>query len=205
MENSIAGALGTNMSIEENTANMIVDIGGGTSEAAVISLGGIVCKNSVRWGGDELNEAIISYIRRKFNFLIGERTAENIKIKVGLASPSLQQEYLEVLGSDLVTRMPRQLIINFSDIGSLLFEQLSQIVKTVKITIEETPVTLIPDILDNGIILTGGGALLKGFQKLIAEETKMPVFLAENCLDSVALGAGKMLSSMGLLKKIARN
>lgn len=205
VENSIAGALGTNMPIEENTANMIVDIGGGTSEVAVISLGGIICKNSLRLGGDKLNEVIISFIRREFNFLIGERTAETIKLKIGLASPPPQQKHLAIMGNDLVTRLPRQLILNASDINKILLEQLSIIVKTVKRTLEEMPVSLIPDILDNGITMTGGGALLGGLRSLLAEETKMPVFLAENCLDSVALGTGKMLSSLALLKRISEN
>ncbi|NLX90658.1 MAG: rod shape-determining protein [Firmicutes bacterium] len=203
VENSIAGALGTNLPIEENSASMIVDIGCGTTEVAVISLGGIVCWNSVRVGGDDLNNAVINYIRKKYNFLIGERTAEDIKIKIGLAPPSFQQNYLEVLGNDLVTRLPRKIDIKFPEIGKILGERISVIRKAIMMTLEETPVSLIPDILENGIILIGGGALLRGFQHLIAEETKMPVLLAENCLDSVALGTGKMLTDMALLKKIS--
>lgn len=203
VENSIAGALGANLPIEENNAGMIVDIGCGTTEIAVISLGGIICHNSTRVAGDELNEAVISYIRKKYNFLIGERTAEHIKMKVGLAPPSFQQNYLEVLGSDLVTRLPRKLDLKFHEIGKILAERISLIQKAIKTTLEETPVSLLPDILENGIILIGGGALLKGFQRLLAEETKMPVLIAENCLDSVALGTGKMLSDMALLKKIS--
>ncbi len=204
VENSIAGALGANMPIEENTANMIVDVGGGTSEVAVISLGGIVCKNSVRLGGDELNQTIINFIKKKYNFLIGEKSAEEIKIKIGLAS-SLQKEYLEVMGNDLVTRMPQKINVRVPEIGRVLFEQISLIIKAVKTTLEQTPVALIPDIMENGIILTGGGALLEGFPNLLAEETKMNVSLTENCLDTIALGAGKMLSSMALLKRIGQD
>ncbi|HHU76944.1 MAG TPA: rod shape-determining protein, partial [Firmicutes bacterium] len=202
VENSIAGALGMNVPIEDNAANMIVDLGGGTTEVAVISLGGIVCENSLRLGGDRLNETIINFIRRKFNFAIGERTAESIKLKVGLAIPPLQHDRLVVLGNDLVTRLPRQLTLNYSDIGKLLSEQLSTIVKTVIRTLEEMPVSLIPDILDNGITITGGGVLLNGFRSLLIKETGMPIFLAENCLDNVSLGTGKMLSSLALLGKI---
>ncbi len=205
VENSIAGALGLNLPIEENTANMIIDVGGGTSEAAVISLGGIVCKTSIRLGGDELNEAVSSFLRKKYKFLIGERTAEDIKIKVGLASPFFQKEHLEIMGSDLVTGMPKKIIVIFPEIGRVLFEQISLIVRTVQTTLEQTPVSLIPDIIDNGIIMTGGGALLKGLQNLVAQETKMNVYLADNCLDSVALGVGKMLSNMALLKRISQN
>ncbi len=203
VENSIAGALGSDLPIEENNANMIVDIGGGTSEVAVISLGGIVCRNSLRMGGDELNEAIINFIRRNFNFLIGERTAEAIKKNIGLAAP--QQRQLEIMGNDLITRLPRQLILNPADIGKLLLEQLCALVKTVKKTLEEMPVSLVPDILENGIIMTGGGALLNGLQGLLAKETGMPIFLAENCLDGVALGTGRLLSSLSLLKRISDN
>ncbi|MGI5882602.1 MAG: rod shape-determining protein [Dethiobacteria bacterium] len=202
VENPIAGALGMNMPIEENAANMIVDLGEGTAEVAVISLGGIVSKNSLRLGSGKLNETIISFIRREFNFSIGERTAESIKLKVGLATPPLQHDRLEIMGNDLVTRLPHRLTLNYSDIGKLLSEQLSTIIKTIKRTLEEMPVSLISDILDNGIIITGGGALLNGFRNLLIRETKMPVFLAENCLDNVSLGTGKMLSSLPLLEKI---
>lgn len=204
VENSIAGALGANLSLEENTANMIVDVGGGTSEVAVISLGGLVCKNSVRLGGDELDQTIINFIKRKYNFLIGEKTAEEIKIKIGLAS-SHQKEYLEITGNNLVTRMPHKINIHAPEIGRILFEQVSQIIKTVQTTLEQTPVALIPDIMENGIILTGGGALLDGFPNLLAEETKMNVSVVENCLDTIALGTGKILSRMALLKRIGQD
>lgn len=203
VENSIAGAMGINLPIEENEANMIVDIGGGTSEAAVITLGGIVSKNCVRLGGEQFNSAIRYYIRKKYSFLVGERTAEEIKIKIGSALRSSGKQQLQVRGIDLVRRMPGKLMLDSREIADVLSELVASIVKAVKKTLENTPAELINDIIVNGITMTGGGALLKDLHQAIAKETKIAVSLAENPLDSVALGTGKMLSSLDLLKNLA--
>lgn len=203
VENSIAGAMGINLPIEENEANMLVDIGGGTSEAAVITLGGIVSKNCVRLGGGEFNSAIRHYIRKKYNFLVGEGTAEEVKIKIGSALQSSGRQQLEVRGIDLVRRMPGRLMLDSGEITDVLFELVASIVNAIKKTLEDTPVELINDIIVNGITMTGGGALLKDLQQAITKETKIAVSLAENPLDSVVLGTGKMLSSLDLLKKLA--
>ncbi|MEW5919608.1 MAG: rod shape-determining protein [Bacillota bacterium] len=202
VENSIAGAMGINLPIEDNSANMIVDIGGGTSEAAVIALGGIVSKNCLRLGGEQFNDAIIQYIRKKYNFLVGERTAEDIKIKIGSAYSSSQNQPMEVRGTDLVSRMPGKLSLNSREIANVLSEIIESIIKVIKKTLEETPVELMTDIMSKGIVMTGGGALLTGFPDIVEKTTRLPVSLAEHPLDSVALGTGKMLSSMTLLKKI---
>lgn len=203
VENSIAGAMGINLPIEENEANIIVDIGGGTSEAAVITLGGIVSKNCVRLGGEQFNSAIRHYIRKKYSFLVGERTAEEIKIKIGSALHTASKQQLEVRGTDLVRRMPGRLLLDSWEIADVLSELVASIVKSIKKTIEDTPAELINDIIVNGIIMTGGGALLKDLPQAIAKETKIAVSLAENPLDSVVLGTGKMLSSLDLLKNLA--
>ena len=203
VENSIAGAMGINLPIEENEANMLVDIGGGTSEAAVITLGGIVSKNCVRLGGEEFNSAIRHYIRKKYNFLVGERTAEEIKIKIGSALHTSAKQQLEVRGMDLVRRMPGRIMLNSWEITDVLSELVASIIKAVKKTLEDTPVELINDIIVNGITITGGGALLKDLHRAITKETKIAVSLAENPLDSVAMGTGKILSSLDLLRKLA--
>lgn len=203
VENSIAGAMGINLPIEENEANMLVDIGGGTSEAAVITLGGIVSKNCVRLGGEEFNSAIRHYIRKKYNFLVGERTAEEIKIKIGSALHTSAKQQLEVRGTDLVRRMPGRIMLNSWEITDVLSELVASIIKAVKKTLEDTPVELINDIIVNGITITGGGALLKDLHRAITKETKIAVSLAENPLDSVAMGTGKILSSLDLLRKLA--
>lgn len=203
VENSLAGAMGIDLPIEENHANMIVDIGGGTTECAVIALGGIVSKNSIRLGGEHFSDAISQYVRKKYNFLVGERTSEEVKIQIGAALQKLPGQNMEVLGTDLSSRMPGRLIINSSEIGEVLFELVDTIIKMIKKTLEETPVELITDLMEKGIIMTGGGALLKDISSVIAEEINIPVSLVEYPLDSVALGTGKMLASMNLLKKLA--
>ena len=203
VENSIAGAVGINLPIEENEAIMLVDIGGGTSEAAVITLGGIVSKNCVRLGGEQFNSAIRHYIRKKYNFLVGERTAEEVKIKIGSALHTPGKQQLEVRGTDLMRRMPGKLILDSWEITDVLSELVASIIQAIKKTLEATPVELINDIIANGIIMTGGGALLKDLHRAITKETKIAVSLAENPLDSVAMGTGKMLSSLEMLKKLA--
>lgn len=204
IENSLAGAMGVNLPVEENSANMIVDIGGGTSEAAVISLGGIVSKQSIRIGGDEMNEAIRNYLKKKYNFLVGEKTAEAIKINIGSALQTPEQQPMKIKGTDLVSRMPKVITVKPREIKESLSEFVALIINAVRKTLEDTPIELAADIMDKGIIMTGGGSLLKGVDKVIAGEVKMPVYVAENPYDSVALGLGKILSSINLLKKLKK-
>jgi rod shape-determining protein MreB len=203
IEEPMAAAIGAGLPVEEPTGSMIVDIGGGTSEVAVISLGGIVTSKSIRVGGDELDESIINYIKKSYNLMIGERTAEEIKIKIGSACRTEEEEYIEIKGRDLVTGLPKNLTISSWEIEDALSEPVAAILETIKTTLERTPPELAADIMEKGIVMTGGGALLKGFDKLTAEETGMPVYLAENPLDCVVLGAGKALSALNLLKNVA--
>jgi len=203
IEEPMAAAIGAGLPVEEPTGSMIVDIGGGTSEVAVISLGGIVTSQSIRVGGDEMDDAIINYIKKTYNLMIGERTAEEVKIKVGSAYRIDEEEHLEIRGRDLVTGLPKVLTISSWEIESALSEPVSAILETIKTTLERTPPELAADIMEKGIVMTGGGALLKGLDKLIAEETGMPVFMAENPLDCVVLGTGKALSAIDLLRRVS--
>lgn len=203
IEEPMAAAIGAGLPVEEPTGSMIVDIGGGTSEVAVISLGGIVTSRSIRVGGDEMDEAIINYIKKTYNLMIGERTAEEVKIKIGSAFHIPEEEHMEIRGRDLVTGLPKVLTVSSWEIEEALAEPVTAILDTIKITLERTPPELAADIMEKGIVMSGGGALLKGLDKLIAEETGMPVYLAENPLDCVVLGAGKALSAIELLKKVA--
>jgi rod shape-determining protein MreB and related proteins len=203
IEEPMAAAIGAGLPVEEPTGSMIVDIGGGTSEVAVISLGGIVTSQSIRVGGDEMDDAIITYIKKTYNLMIGERTAEEVKIKVGSAYRIDEEEHLEIRGRDLVTGLPKVLTISSWEIESALSEPVSAILETIKTTLERTPPELAADIMEKGIVMTGGGALLKGLDKLIAEETGMPVFMAENPLDCVVLGTGKALSAIDLLRRVS--
>jgi rod shape-determining protein MreB len=203
IEEPMAAAIGAGLPVEEPTGSMIVDVGGGTSEVAVISLGGIVTSKSIRVGGDEMDEAIINYIKKTYNLTIGERTAEEVKIKIGSAYRITEEEHMEIRGRDLVTGLPKVLTISSWEIETALSEPVTAILETIKITLERTPPELAADIMEKGIVMTGGGALLKGLDKLIAEETGMPVYLAENPLDCVVLGAGKALSAIDLLKRVA--
>jgi rod shape-determining protein MreB len=182
---------------------MVVDIGGGTTEVAVISLKGIVYSRSVRVAGDKMDSAIIQYIKRKYNLLIGERTAEAIKTTIGNAYPDPQNlETIEVKGRDLASGIPKILSIDSEEIRVAISEQIDAIVETVKIALEQTPPELSADIVDRGIILTGGGALLKNMDKLLREETSLPITVAERPLETVALGSGKALDNIDLLKEI---
>lgn len=203
IEEPMAAAIGAGLPVEEPTGSMIVDVGGGTSEVAVISLGGIVNSQSIRVGGDEMDEAIINYIKKTYNLMVGERTAEEVKIKIGSACRFDEDEYLEIRGRDLVSGLPKILSISSWEIQSALSEPVFAILETIKITLERTPPELAADIMEKGIVMTGGGALLKGLDKLIAEETGMPVYLAENPLDCVVLGTGKALTAIELLKRVA--
>jgi len=202
IEEPMAAAIGANLPVEEPSGSMVVDIGGGTSEVAVISLGGIVTSKSLRIAGDELDEAIVHYVKKEYNLMIGERTAEEIKMSIGGAYPKPKEESIEVRGRDLITGLPKNVVITSSEINEALKEPINAIVDAIKFTLEKTPPELAADIMDRGIMLTGGGALLSGLDKLINEETGMPVSIAEHPLDCVALGAGKVLEEIEVLKKV---
>jgi rod shape-determining protein MreB len=203
IEEPMAAAIGAGLPITEPTCNMVVDIGGGTTEVAVISLKGIVYSRSVRVAGDKMDSAIIQYIKRKYNLLIGERTAEVIKTTIGNAYPDPQNlETIEVKGRDLASGIPKILSIDSEEIRIAISEQIDAIVETVKIALEQTPPELSADIVDRGIILTGGGALLKNLDRLIREETSLPITVTEDPLSTVALGSGKALDNLEFLREV---
>ncbi len=202
VEEPMAAAIGVDLPIEEPSGNMIIDIGGGTTEVAIISMSGIVYSKSVRVAGDEMDEAIVNYVKRKYNLLIGERTAENIKIQIGTAYPLDQRVTMEIKGRDLVAGIPKTLILSDEEVREALQETFSTIVETVKIALERTPPELAADIVDKGVVVTGGGSLIKGLDILLREATGLPITLAEDPLSAVALGAGKLLSNHKLLKKV---
>ena len=196
----MAAAIGAGLPVAEPTGSMIVYIGGGTSEVAVISLGGIVTSRSVRVAGDEFDNAIINYIKKRYNLLIGERTAENIKIAIGSAYPYSDHEpERDIKGRNLLNGLPENITITSAEIREALLEPLSHVVEAIKVTLEKTPPELSADIIDQGIMLAGGGALLKGLDKLINKETGMPVKVAERPLDCVADGTGKVLENIDKL------
>ena len=190
IEEPMAAAIGAGMPVSEPIGNMVVDIGGGTSEVAVISLGGVVTSNSCRIAGDKLDEAIVSYVRKKYNLLIGDRTAEDIKIKIGSAYPYEGEGSMNIKGRNLMDGLPKNIDITSAEIREAMAEPISQIADLVKTTLEKTPPELASDIIDRGIMLTGGGALIKGLDRLIAEETKIPVVIASRPLDCVVNGTG---------------
>jgi len=202
IEEPMAAAIGANLPVEEPFGSMVVDIGGGTSEVAVISLGGIVTSRSLRIAGDDFDESIVNYIKKEYNLMIGERTAEEIKITVGAAYPKLSEQSMNIRGRDMVSGLPKNIAITSSEITAALKDPISAVIDAIKHTLERTPPELASDIMDRGIMLTGGGALLNGLDKLIAEETYMPVYVAENPLDCVALGTGKVLEGIETLKKV---
>ncbi len=202
IEEPMAAAIGAGLPIQEPTGNLIVDIGGGTTEVAVISLGGIVTCESVRIGGDEFDEAIINHVKKEYNIMIGERTAEEIKIEIGSAYPLGEEEDAEVRGRDLLTGLPKNVILSSEEIRAAVEEPLSAIVLAVKSTLEKTPPELSGDIMDRGIVLSGGGALLKGMDERIKQETGMPVHITDDPLSCVALGSGKALSEINTLRKV---
>lgn len=193
IEEPMAAAIGAGLPVEEPTGSMVVDIGGGTSEVAVISLGDIVTAVSARVAGDKFDEAIISYVKRKFNLLIGERTAEDIKIKIGSAYPYEDEGSIEVKGRNLIDGLPKNVVLTAAEVREALGDSIQTIVDVVKSTLEKTPPELSADIIDHGIMLTGGGALLRGLDTLLSQETGMPVHVAERPLDCVADGTGKRL------------
>lgn len=200
IEEPMAAAIGAGLPVAEPTGSMIVDIGGGTSEVAVISLGGIVTSRSVRVAGDEFDSSIINYIKKKYNLLIGERTAENIKIAIGSAYPYADNEpSMDIKGRNLLNGLPENITVTSEEIREALSEPLSHVIEAIKVTLEKTPPELAADIIDQGIMLTGGGALLKGLDLLIHAETDMPVKVAERPLDCVADGTGKVLENIDKL------
>ncbi|ADZ83808.1 rod shape-determining protein [Cellulosilyticum sp. ST5] len=196
MEEPMAAAIGAHLRVEEPTGNMVVDIGGGTTDVAVISLGGIVASKSLRIAGDEFDEYIVSYIKREYNLMIGERTAEQIKISIGAAYPTGQDETMEIRGRDLVTGLPKVLTITSTEVTEAIKEPVNSIIDAIKLTLEKTPPELAADIMESGIMLTGGGALLTGLDTLISLETGMPVKIAEDPLDCVAKGTGYALENI---------
>jgi len=203
IEEPMAAAIGAGMPITEPGCNMVVDIGGGTTEVAVISLAGIVFSRSVRVAGDKMDEAIIQYVKRKYNLLIGERTAEIIKMTIGNAFPETENyETIEVKGRDLVSGIPKILAIDSEEIRVAISEQIDAIVETTKIALEQTPPELSADIVDRGIVLTGGGALLKNLDKLLREETGLPITIAEDPLSTIAIGSGMTLTNIEFLKQV---
>lgn len=202
IEEPMAAAIGANLPVEEPSGSMVVDIGGGTSEVAVISLGGIVTSKSLRIAGDELDDAIVHYIKKEYNLMIGERTAEEIKVNIGAAYKTVKEESMEIRGRDLVTGLPKNITITSSEVMEALRDPVYAVVDSIKITLEKTPPELAADIMDRGIMLTGGGALLKGLDRLIRDETGMPVNIAENPLDCVVMGSGKVLEEIETLKKV---
>ena len=202
IEEPVAASIGVGLPIQEPAGNMIIDIGGGTTEMAVISLAGVVFSKSIRIGGDEMDEAIINYLKRTYNLMIGERTAEEIKIRIGSAYPMKEEMSMEVRGRDLVAGLPKMIPISSEEVREALSEPIAQIVEAVRITLERTPPELSADLIERGLILAGGGALLRGLDKLIAEETGLPVHLADDPLTAVALGTGKVLSELKYLKRL---
>jgi rod shape-determining protein MreB and related proteins len=205
IEEPFAAAIGANLPVWEPTGSMVVDIGGGTTEVAIISLGGIVTSQSIRVAGDEMDEAITTYIRKTYNLMIGDRTAEAIKVEIGSAGSPDGVENMDIRGRDLLTGLPKTIEITAEEIADALKDTVYMIVDSVKNTLEKTPPELAADIMDRGIVLTGGGALLRNLDKVIGEETNMPVLIAEDPLDCVAIGTGKALEHIHLFKNKARD
>jgi|TARA_Y100000294_G_scaffold75934_1_gene71647 rod shape-determining protein MreB len=203
IEEPMAAAIGVELPVQKPSGNMIVDIGGGTTEVAIISMSGIVFSKSVRIAGDEMDEAIANYIKRKYNLLIGERTAEEVKIQIGSAYPMEKRMTMEVKGRDLVAGIPKTLVISDEEIREALTETFSTIVEAVKIALERTPPELAADIVDKGVVVAGGGSLIKGLDILLREATGLPITLANDALSAVALGCGKVLNDPKLLKKVS--
>jgi rod shape-determining protein MreB len=205
IEEPMAAAIGAGLPVHEPTGNMVVDIGGGTTEVAVISLGGIVTSQSVRIGGDELDEAIIAYIKKEYSLALGERTSEEIKLALGSAYPLEEEMRAEIRGRDLVTGLPKTIVTTTEEIREAIEEPVSAIVDAVKTTLDKTPPELAADIMEQGIVLTGGGALLHGLNVRLSAETGMPIVIAKNPLHSVAIGAGQCLEEFNVLRQVLAN
>jgi len=202
IDEPIAAAIGVGLPIQEPVGNMIIDIGGGTTEIAVISLAGIVFSRSIRIGGDEMDEAIIENLKKSYNLMIGERTSEDIKIKIGSVYPLEEEMTMEVKGRDLVAGLPKTVTITSEEVREALLEPIRSIVETTKITLERTPPELASDLIEHGIVIAGGGSLLRGIDKLLSEETGLPVLIAEDPLTAVVSGTGKVLNEIKYLKKV---
>ncbi len=205
IEEPMAAAIGAGLDIAEPTGNIIVDIGGGTTEVAVISLGGIVISNSIRTAGDEIDDDIVNYIKKELGLLIGLTTAEEIKISIGCAMPLMTELSMEIKGRDLQTGYPRTEIVTSSQIGQAMENSISEIVDVVKLTLEKTPPELAADIVEKGVMLAGGGALIKNLDKLISQRIKMPVYVAQEPLECVVRGTGKTLADIEKLKNVLTN
>jgi rod shape-determining protein MreB len=203
IEEPFAAAIGADLPVWEPTGSMVVDIGGGTTEVAIISLGGIVTSQSIRIGGDEMDEAIIQYIKKTYNLMIGERTAEALKLEIGSAGSPDDVENMDIRGRDLLSGLPKTIEITAEEVSNALADTVSNIIEAVKVTLEKTPPELAADIMDRGIVLTGGGALLRNLDHVISDETKMPVLIAENPLDCVAVGTGRALENLHLFRSKA--
>lgn len=203
VEEPMAAAIGAGLPVAEPNGSMVVDVGGGTTDAAIISLGGIVTHRSIRVGGDDIDESIIHYIKRKYNLMIGERTAEDIKINLGSALPENSNNAMLVRGRDMVSGLPKTLELSATEINAAMQDPITTILEAIRITLEKTPPELAADIMDRGIVMTGGGSLLTNFDRRISKETGIPVVLAENPLDCVVLGTGKVLDQLNLLKRIS--
>ncbi|MGE5591811.1 MAG: rod shape-determining protein [Bacillota bacterium] len=205
IEEPMAAAIGAGLPVDEPTGNMVVDIGGGTTEVAIISLGGIVTSKSIRVAGDEMDEAIVHYVKRSYNMMIGERTAEEVKISIGSAFPVGDgKEAMEIRGRDLVTGLPRTLKISAEEVRSALADPVAAIVEAIKVTLEKTPPELAADIMDRGIVMTGGGSLLKGMDRLVSKETGMPVHVSDEALLCVVKGTGKVLDMIEMIRRTSR-
>ena len=202
IEEPMAAAIGADLPIQEPISNMVVDIGGGTTEVAVISLSGIVYSRSVRVGGDKMDEAIMTHVKRKYNMLIGETSAENIKINIASAYPLDPEQQMDVKGRDLVTGIPQNVTITSEEVRKAISEQVDSIVQAVRYALEQTPPELAADIVDRGIVFTGGGALLKGLDQLLREETSLPITVVDDPLSTVVLGTGKALDNINILKDV---
>jgi len=205
IEEPMAAAIGANLEVEEPSGSIIVDIGGGTTEVAVVSLGGIVVSNSLRVAGDDLDEDIVNFVKREMNLAIGETTAEEIKIEIGCALPLMTQMSKEVRGRDLTNGLPRNVIITSEQVEEGMKESISEIIEIVKLTLEKTPPELASDIMEKGIVLAGGGALIRNLDKLLSQKTGMPVYIAEDPLDCVVKGTGKTLEDLDRLKNLLIN
>ena len=202
IEEPMAAAIGAGLPIHEPTGNMVVDIGGGTTEVAVISLGGIVTSQSIRVGGDELDNAIIQYVKKEYSLMLGERTAEEIKMAIGSAFPAPDEPHAEIRGRDLVTGLPKTIVVSSEEIRKAIEEPVNAIVDAVKTTLDKTPPELSGDVMDRGIVLTGGGALLHGLDSRLSAETGMPIIIAKNPLHSVVIGSGQCLEEFPALKDV---
>ena len=202
IEEPMAAAIGAGLQVEEPEGNMVVDIGGGTTEIAIISLGGIVTAKSIRIGGDEFDESIVNYVKKEYSVAIGERTAEDVKISIGSTFKDDTEENKQIRGRDLISGLPKTIEISSAEVRDALKEPINLIIDAIKSTLEKTPPELSSDIMENGIMLTGGGALLRGLDKLVRQETGMPVHIAENPLDCVALGTGKSVEDQEIFEKV---